>query len=218
MLIRRLLFVVFMSLPLLHIKWVTASVLPGSDAEALAAILKTYITVSADFTQYTADKSGQVLQETQGKLVAKRPGYFYWRVLPPLEQVIVSDGHKVLLYDPDLEQATIQKQSDRLGNTPALLLSGEVEKLKQAYDIVHIIGEQDKETFILRPRENESLFETLRLVFIDKQLKEMRLKDALGQRSVLVFLNLKLNETIPDKQFTFELPEGVDIIQDQMIE
>lgn len=187
------------------------------DAEKLAGILSDYQTVASSFTQYTADKSGRVLQETQGKLVAKRPGYFYWRVLPPLEQVIVSDGAKVMIYDPDLEQATIQRQSDQLGSTPALLLSGQVDQLKQAYDIVYIKGEQGISTFILRPKGKESLFDTLRLQFKDRDLTEMRLTDALGQKSVLMFTDLVINAEVGEEQFSFSLPEGVDVIEDRLM-
>lgn len=39
----------------------------------------------------------------------KRPGLFYWHTDAPQEQLMVSDGQKVSLWDPDLEQVTIKK-------------------------------------------------------------------------------------------------------------
>jgi outer membrane lipoprotein-sorting protein len=51
------------------------------------------------------------------------------------EQTMVSDGKKVTLWDPDLEQATIKKLDERLTQTPALLLSGDVSKISQSFDI-----------------------------------------------------------------------------------
>jgi outer membrane lipoprotein carrier protein len=36
---------------------------------------------------------------------------------------------------PDLEQATIKKLDVRLNQTPALLLSGDVSKISQSFDI-----------------------------------------------------------------------------------
>src|SRR5690606_41802687 len=34
----------------------------------------------------------------------KRPRKFRWHTDPPLEQLLISDGEKIWLYDPDLEQ------------------------------------------------------------------------------------------------------------------
>ena len=48
---------------------------------------------------------------------------------------MVSDGKNVTLWDPDLEQATIKKLDQRLNQTPALLLSGDVSKISQSFDI-----------------------------------------------------------------------------------
>ncbi len=65
----------------------------------------------------------------------QRPGLFYWHTEATAEQTMVSDGKKVTLWDPDLEQATIKKLDPRLTQTPALLLSGDVSKISESFDI-----------------------------------------------------------------------------------
>ncbi|MCQ3825417.1 outer-membrane lipoprotein carrier protein LolA, partial [Streptococcus agalactiae] len=80
------------------------------------------------------------------------------------EQTIVSDGQKVTLWDPDLEQATIKKLDPRLNQTPALLLSGDVSKINDSFDIT------SKQTsnvieFTLKPKSKDTLFDTLSLSF-----------------------------------------------------
>ena len=92
-------------------------------------------TITARFSQLTLDGSGTQLQETAGEMSVKRPGLFYWHTDAPQEQLMVSDGQKVSLWDPDLEQVTIKKLDQRLTQTPALLLSGDVSKISDSFDI-----------------------------------------------------------------------------------
>lgn len=44
---------------------------------------------------------------------------------------------KVWLYDPDLEQVTIQELDQRLTHTPALLLSGDVSTISENFEVSH---------------------------------------------------------------------------------
>ena len=80
----------------------------GSDsANELASLLKGYESYQADFIQIVVNENGNKVQETRGSLKAKRPGLFYWETSAPLSQFIVSNGETVEVYDPDLEQVTI---------------------------------------------------------------------------------------------------------------
>jgi len=191
---------------------VFASTLLG--AAELTNRLAVYHTFQAAFIQYVVDKSGNRIQETRGDLKAKRPGNFYWHILPPLEQVVVANQKTIVVYDPDLEQATIHPVGSALGNTPALLLSGNVEKLSQEYKVEGTQWEGDIEYYILRPKSSESLFENLWLRFEKGSLIEMRLTDSLGQKSTLSFYDIKLNEDVSDSVFEFTPPPGTDVIDD----
>lgn len=105
------------------------------DVQRLTQLLEKSQTIEANFSQLTLGADGTSLQETSGKMTVKRPGLFYWHTDAPQEQVVVSDGKNVTLWDPDLEQATIKKLDVRLNQTPALLLSGDVSKISQSFDI-----------------------------------------------------------------------------------
>ena len=105
------------------------------DVARLTQLLEKSQTLTARFSQLTLDGTGTQLQETTGQMAVQRPGLFYWHTDAPAEQVVVSDGKNVTLWDPDLEQATIKKLDQRLTETPALLLSGDVSKISQSFDI-----------------------------------------------------------------------------------
>jgi outer membrane lipoprotein carrier protein len=181
--------------------------------QRLTELLNQAQTINARFSQLTLDGSGTQLQETAGQLALKRPGLFRWHTDAPMEQLLVSDGKQVWLYDPDLEQVTIQTLDQRLTHTPALLLSGDVSKIRENFEISHNDGGNVVD-FILKPKSKDTLFDSLRLSFRDKVLNDMQLIDSIGQRTNILFLNVKMNEPQDDAQFTFEIPAGADVIQE----
>ena len=179
----------------------------------LTEMLNKAQTITGRFSQLTLDGSGTQLQETSGELSLKRPGLFRWHTDAPMEQLLVSNGEKVWLYDPDLQQVTIQTLDQRLTHTPALLLSGDVSKISENFDISHKEG-GDVVDFILKPKAKDTLFDTLRLSFRNGVINDMQLIDSVGQRTNILFLGIKMNQAIDTAQFNFKVPEGADVIQE----
>lgn len=180
----------------------------------LAELLQSYETYQADFIQIVVNEDGTKVQETRGALKAKRPGLFYWETDAPLSQFIVSNGHTVEVYDPDLEQVTVHGLDGRVQTTPALLLSGEVDNLEDTYRVSDRQVSDDTREFTLEPKSEDSLFVSLQLTFFKNELQEMRMQDSLSQLSVLSFDHIQLNATVDKSAFTLEYPEGVDVIRD----
>ena len=193
-----------------------ASALPNGQesSQQLANLLKKVDTFSADFQQTLVSSQGNIMQRVSGHLKAKRPGLFYWYTAPPLEQKLISDGDQVWLYDPDLEQVTIQTLSAQFSQTPALLLSGEVKDIERQYDVAEVTSENQNRLFKLRPKSPDSLFDSLYLSFNrEQQLRLMQLKDSLGQQTTLEFSNQQINQPVKDEIFVFDIPEGIDVIR-----
>lgn len=195
----------------------TASLFAHADDEAavkrLTELLNQAQTITARFSQLSLDGSGTQLQETAGELALKRPGLFRWHTDEPMEQLLVSDGKQVWLYDPDLEQVTIQSLDQRLTHTPALLLSGDVSQIRENFEITFKEGGSVVD-FILKPKSKDTLFDSLRLSFRNGVLNDMQLIDSIGQRTNILFMSVKMNQPLDDKQFSFEIPEGADVIQE----
>lgn len=187
----------------------------GEEAAAeLASMLESYETFQASFIQIVVNENGNRVQESRGSLKAKRPGLFYWETSQPHSQFVVSDGNKVEVYDPDLEQVTVHSLDEKVSTTPALLLSGEVDNLDETYEVsMRSVGENTRE-FTLEPRREDSLFVSLRLTFFKGELQEMRMQDSLSQLSVLSFDDIRLNEDVSDSAFVLEYPDDVDVIRD----
>ncbi|GLK89684.1 outer membrane lipoprotein chaperone LolA [Pseudomonas turukhanskensis] len=182
--------------------------------QKLTQLLSQAQTITARFSQITVDGSGSTsLQETAGELALKRPGLFRWHTDEPQEQLLVSNGQQIWLYDPDLQQVTIQKLDQRLTHTPALLLSGDVSEIRQNFDI-SFKEAGDVVDFTLKPKAKDTLFDNLRLSFKRGVINDMQLIDSVGQRTNILFLGVKMNPAVDAKQFTFEVPAGADVIQE----
>lgn len=184
------------------------------DIASLSKLLDQAKSMTGEFTQVTLDASGTRLQETKGELTLKRPGLFRWHTSAPQEQLLISDNKKLWLYDPDLMQLTIQKMDQRMSHTPALLLSGNVSEIQKNFTISAASPKADSQSFILIPKDKDSLFNSLTLVFNDNTISRMVLVDNVGQRTSIAFNHIKMNEPIDNNLFTFTPPKGTDIIEE----
>ena len=184
-----------------------------ASVQRLTGLLQKAETLTGRFSQLSLDGSGTQLQETSGELALKRPGQFRWHTDEPMEQLLVSDGNKVWLYDPDLEQVTIQTLDQRLTHTPALLLSGDVSTISENFEVSHREAGEVVD-FTLRPKAKDTLFDNLRLSFRGGVINDMQMIDGVGQRTNILFNGVRVNQPLAAELFTFEIPEGTDVISE----
>tara|TARA_R110002012_G_scaffold277634_1_gene465139 strand:- start:3 stop:653 length:651 start_codon:yes stop_codon:yes gene_type:complete len=192
-----------------------APVWADDAAERLTDRLDPLENYQAAFEQQILDSSGERLQSARGEMWLSRPGLLRWEVEAPYSQTVVSDGDDVYLYDPDLEQVTVQAMDERVTHTPALLLSGSVDELTDSYEVFY---EQDggEDVFTLVPISVDTLFEELSMVFDEDSLTELWMMDSTGQRTAITFSNITSNSNIDQSMFDFEIPEGTDVIREEM--
>ncbi|WP_422674255.1 outer membrane lipoprotein chaperone LolA [Billgrantia sulfidoxydans] len=190
-----------------------AVVLASEGAERLTRMLEPLQTYEASFEQLILDGSGERLQQANGHMWLSRPGKFRWEVDAPYQQEVVSDGSEVYLYDPDLEQVTVQALDQRVTHTPALLLSGSARELTESYEVSRQ-QQGGSETFRLVPKSVDTLFEELQMTFNDERLAALQMIDSTGQETVIEFSDVRTNQDIDDGRFAFEIPDGADVIRD----
>ena len=184
------------------------------DLSSLVERLQKIQAIAGDFIQFSEDQRGSRSEPSNGSFKAKRPGFFYWHTHSPLEQAIYSDGKTVTVYDPDLEQATIQASDPRSENTPAVLFSGNIDQIGALYEVDTVSDNGTTVEYQLTPIGEETLFETLSIRFNGIQISDMRLKDSLGQKNVVSFVQTEINPPLSEADFVPKLPKGTDIIED----
>jgi len=180
----------------------------------LVSILSDIDTFSGEFIQYSLDQRGVRIQEARGQLKAERSGNFLWQTEDPVAQLVISNGSVVTIYDPDLEQATVQKMDVNTQTTPAIIFSGDPQKIGELFSVELRKFDSTISQFLLTPKAEESLFNVLRVRFEGKHLKELRITDSLGQESTMSFVHSEINLEFPKSTFIASLPEGTDIIRD----
>lgn len=160
-------------------------------------------------------KSTHLNQKFVGTMQVKRPGQFRWETTSPAKQLIVTSGKTVWIYDPDLEQAVRQNLDEQVGNTPALLLSGQPGTIMKSFRVTQ--PKAGEPYFVLYPKSEDGVFESLGIRFTGNSLSQstpsqMILKDSLGQQTTITFSNVKLNPALNSSLFNFTPPKGTDII------
>lgn len=170
--------------------------------------------LQGDFVQTTYDKQGAEQETSSGNFMLMRPGKFYWKTLEPMQQLLVSNNKTIWLYDPDLETVNKRAFTDDLRETPALLLSADIEQLRKSFTVTRDEKEKAAEKYTLTPKVTEGMFQHLTLVFKAGQLTEFAIQDSLGQLTRCVLTNVQRNKTLPEEKFFFIPPEGVEILED----
>lgn len=184
----------------------------GGATEDLVQRLAGVRTMSCDFEQLVLDRNGSRLQAAHGEMHVARPRQFRWHAQTPYEQLIVSDGDVVWIYDIDLEQAVQRSLGKEVGNTPALLFSGNPQEVADEFIIEETDRHRGNVTYRLRPRGEDQLFSILEVTFAGDTPQAMRLEDALGQMTTIEFSNVRLNQPLEADLFLFSPPEHADVI------
>lgn len=179
--------------------------------DQLHQFLQNTRTLKAEFSQIVVARNGRKPQQSSGLVAIARPGKLRWEILKPYPQLVVGDGEKVWIYDPELQQVTVRKAGQAIGSSPAALLSGsnELEKnfsLKEA-------GEMEGLNWVeATPKASDSGFEKVRLGFAGSDLKAMELLDSFGQTTHIRFSKIERNPALASGNFKFTAPAGVDVV------
>jgi len=163
---------------------------------------------SADFEQVLTYAEGGK-RVYQGQLAVLRPGKFRWHYVKPYEQLYVSNGDGIWLYEPDLLQ--VQKLQD-LGDVDPIvmqLLDGRVS-LDDVQVLQHESFADGLSSWHVRMGKKEQQVEVW-LGVKAQQLIWIESRDMLSNRNRL---NLQhIQQTPPAAEiFEFTAPEGVDVI------
>lgn len=167
-------------------------------------------TLEADFRQTLRANDGVVLQQTEGVFYLDRPGKFRWNYKTPYQQIIVSDGDRIWIYDVELEQVTMQQQNAAQPASPMALL-GDGFELKQSFNVYPLDEHNGIYRLRLESKTRESDFVEIVVGLDDSGLRFMQLHDQFEQVTDIVFSNISSNVKLAKELFEFIPPEGVDV-------
>ncbi len=195
---------------------------PGSafalDSIAIVdAIQKQYDatdTFQARFIQKSYLKILGQSQKAEGFVFIKKPGKMKWDYKAPDRQILVSNDQGLWLYLPDEKQVTkMNVQSIYSSNTPALFLAGR-GKLTESFTIGKVTEESGLYVAELLPRNKAQNLSKMVLLADKKnyQIVGSRVYDNLGNKTEMIFSDIRTNPNLEKKLFQFEVPKGVELI------
>ena len=175
----------------------------------LEAFLGTAGTLTAEFEQEVYDTDGTLLEQAAGSFALARPDRFIWRYRTPYEQVVLADGEQLLMYDVELEQATVSPLEAGAGS-PSMLLSGRASVL-EAFTVESATTEAGLDWVRLAPQAEDTDFRLVAIGFDGEGLpRELEFVNALDQVTQIRFSDIVVNAVLDEAVFALALPDDVD--------
>jgi len=179
----------------------------------LDAFSKGLSSVSASFEQQISDATSGKTKISRGTLSLKAPRQFRWDTTTPYKQLIVADGEKVWIYDPDLEQVTVRAQGTEEAHSPLTVLT-DLSQLDRDFTTSEQ-GEHDGQVWLrLKSKDKEPQFEYADLGFDQTGLASMAFKDTFDNSTQIRFSGWQRNAKLAPDLFKFTPPKGVDVVGD----
>lgn len=156
---------------------------------------------------------GGTKRTRSGQVWYKRPGMMRWEFDSPQKETVVSDGHKLYDYQPDLNQV-LELPLNRAfkSSAPLTFLLG-MGDLRRDFNAALSAASADRALKVsLTPKGGGDRVE-MELDPSDYDLKGAKVTDTLGNTTSLAFSSVKRNVQVADSMFHFQVPPGVDVVQ-----
>ncbi len=198
----------------------SVSLAAQADVHALAGKVDQHYdhirTLEAQFTE--TYKGAGVNRTESGTLLLKKPGRMRWDYDQPHPKLFLSDGSTAWFYVPGEQQArrTPVKQLEDLRSPLSYLLGKtKLEKELDGLSVAADVKPFDPGDVVLRgvPKGiRERVAQTLLEVTPDGLITRIVVEELDGSVTEFRFLQQKENVEIPDRQFRFAPPAGVEIV------
>lgn len=188
----------------------------GGLVERIQSAYQALQSFEGGFTQVDRQTDGRRV-EAKGSVSYLKPGRMRWEYAPPHEQLLVTDGETVWLYDPILDNVTVQALGELTQGTPLAFLLG-AGNLQQDFacrafsrppptdglDYVELV-----------PRTPIPTLDYLQLGAQRKsgRIAALRMVDAQGNLREVRFQHLRTDVRLKPAAFTFEITPGMEVIR-----
>ncbi len=172
-------------------------------------------------TNFSQEKALELLEEkliSRGKMKYKKPDRMSWEYFKPDPLLMIIEGKKMWLYYPDMKVAE-KYDLAMAGETLGLFMGfgKSMDYLKKNYQIRLLEKEKNFCSLELIPRKEEELRYVSRIVlWIDtKEYWPVKTKifEPNGDTTLIEFKNIEINTEIPDSEFEFQVPKGVEVVE-----
>jgi outer membrane lipoprotein carrier protein len=190
---------------------------PVNTAELIQGVKQAYATVTsvrADFTQTVHNAATGMDDKKKGRISIERPRKLRVDVGSPLESQVISDGKTLWIYSVT-SKSVLETTEAGQGNEMGQLLDN-LAHLDEVFVVSLVDDKTPKPSHIVRlvPRKSGNV-KSLQLTLSKQKyvLQELIVVDSLDNVTTMNFSNLKFNTDVPDSEFSFTAPAGVQVIK-----
>ncbi len=195
---------------------------PGPILDAASAAFERTGTLSADFVQVITNPLIGEPDTTRGKLYQRRPNFFEMRFTTPKNDRIVADGRYLWLYTPSTTPGqVIRTPIPATGTTGPNLIGQFVDHARERYNARYVRtdtlpGENDgvADVIALEPRAHDLPYReaVLWIGRSDSLVHRLDITETSGQVRTVILRKIRVNDSIPDREFRFSVPSGVHVV------
>ncbi|MHC1479716.1 outer membrane lipoprotein chaperone LolA [Frateuria aurantia] len=167
--------------------------------------------VTAQFEQTLTTGNGQAPQPSHGTLALEAPRQFRWDTQGPYQQNIVADGHRVWLYDPELQQVTVSRQDSAEAHSPLTVLT-DLGQLDHEFHVSEQGSKDGLSWLRLTSTASNPTFDYVDLGFSGGVLQRMVFRDQLQSVTDIRFSHWQRNPPLKPDAFKFVPPKGADVV------
>jgi len=187
--------------------------LASETAERLQATYETIESFQAGFVQILTNAATREQEERLGQISFQKPLSVRWESTIPEEELLIVDKDIVWNYFPE-ENAVYRYETDEVLTSRNMIrfISGQA-RLTEDFQVEEQGMEDDLHKIKLVPRNPEPDL-VLAYIWSDEQgmMSRILLVDFFGNGNELRFQDMDLNPEFDEDFFTFDPPEGVDLI------
>ena len=177
-------------------------------------------TLAADFVQVVNNPLLGAPDTTRGKLFQKPPSYFEMRFTVPQGDRIVADGRHLWLYTPSTTPGQVIRSAiPAVGTRGPNLIGQFVDHARERYQARYVrsdtLSPDDvADVIALVPKASDLPYRSA-VIWVgrgDALVRRLEIAESSGQQRVVILHGLVLNAPVPDREFTFSVPRGVQVV------
>ena len=190
---------------------------PSLD-QILAGMEKRYANskFSAKFLQESTIKAMEITDFASGRVYVRHPGMMRWEYEKPDKQVIITDGYKLWVYRPEDNQVMTGSAPEFFRDGRGASFLSDIKLIRKKFNIELLESKTNVfHELKLTPLEKNMDVTDIRLAVSKENFTVMRVVtyNFYRDETRIELLNSKFNVQLDDDLFSFEIPEGVDVLK-----
>jgi outer membrane lipoprotein carrier protein len=170
---------------------------------------------TAQFSQTSSIKAMDITDSASGRAFFKRSGKMRWEYKSPDRQMIITDGKTLWVFRPEDDQVMIGKGPSFFKDGKGFSFLSDMKMIKQKFSMV-LEKKTEEDFFILKLLPREKTYDITEIyLWISKitfDVVKILTYNSYGDETRIVFTDIQLKEKLDDSLFSFEVPEGVEVL------